>query len=296
MSEKRRMFEATGNKFHLNYESWVNTELDRLGGNIENEEFKMNFRLLWQDLSLGAIDIESFEAAAEHRLETGEVRQFRRQVAGLDLGRVHDSTVLTIMEVGDPVNYNVSSIMRDAPAPTYLEKTIVSWFETGGLWREQLKDLVNYLAMYAVDTLCVDATGVGDPIAEELALLLPTISVIPVKFSVVTKDHMYKAYLQEISAGRLFYAAGEETRKTGCYQRFVIEHRNLEKEWTGAYLSCHAPEGEHDDYCDSGALACYATTLDADTQAVVECSKNNIYTGGRDDRYSRADSRSDRYR
>lgn len=299
IEQKRIAYNKTKNPFHLNYEAWVFAELERMGNNLENDEFKMNFRLCWQELNLGAVDREAFYAGAEERLETGMVRQSRRQVAGLDFARMHDQTVLTIIEIGDPVEYNLPSIRKGSEdhKVSYCEKTIVAWYEANGRWKDQIEGILAFLSFYAVDTLCVDATGVGDPLAERLSDMLPHIHVEPVKFSTVSKDRLYKNYLQEIAAGRLRYAAGEQTKKSQEYLKFVHEHESLEKHWTGQYLKCQAPEGDHEDYCDSGALACWAAKIEPETQlADIDCSENPFYANRGSSRYETNNTRADRYR
>ena len=300
INEKRRMFEQTGKRFHLKYEAWVNTELEKLGGNEDNEEFKLNFRLLWQDANAGAVDKEAFIQAADERIEVGEIRQFRRQVAGIDLGKINDPTVVTVMEIGDPIDYGLPRLRNvkedDERSIVYYEKTIVGWCESYGRWRDQIKVIIEYLSKYAVDVVAVDATGVGDPVAEELATLMPEIRVVPVKFSTLTKDHLYKLYLQEISSCRLFYAAGPHTVETVEYNKFIDENLALGKDYVGQYITCFAPDGHHDDYPDSAALACYATTLDPMSEHEIECSANKLFSRDAESYDVLQCTRADRYR
>ncbi len=47
IADRRATFDRTGDPTHLGYEKWVMKELARVGGNVEDESFRMNFRLLW---------------------------------------------------------------------------------------------------------------------------------------------------------------------------------------------------------------------------------------------------------
>lgn len=293
ISEKRRAYNESvkrgkPNPFHLNYEAAVKTLLDQLGGNIDNPEFAMNYRLLWQSANVGAIDWEHFTSLRIEDLEAGEPRFHTRQVAGLDFGKYRDRTVLTIYEIDENSSLmDVQALIRPGDdAPVFHEKTIIAWCEARGKWREQLKGIVEFLTLFVVDTIVADATGVGDPLVEHLQELLPGINVVPFKLSGAGNDAVYKYYLQELEADRIRFAAGPVTRESEVFQKFEHEHRVLAKEYVGPYIRCLAPEGEHDDYPDSAALGCWAERVPQ--QARVESSVNPFYasvTAARSDRY-----------
>jgi hypothetical protein len=286
IEEKRKAYEATKKPFHLNYEAWVNGELERLGGNIDNEEFRMNFRLLWQTADLGAINLDDFLDAADESYEANVPCYNTRQVAGLDYGKKRDSTILTIMEVDDKPIFDTrarqplrdNAIMHGLQTfpVAYYRKRILGWGEfPGRRWNDILGGVVEFLQNYCVDTLVCDATGVGDPLTERMSELLPDIKVVPFVISHVGNDYMYKLYLQEFEAGRIIYPAGPETVNRLEFQQFKHEHEILTKHRAGVYIRCEAPEGEHDDYPDSGALACVASTMPVEVG--VESLSNPLF-------------------
>lgn len=295
ITEKRKAFEETGDPKHQLYEKWVAGELKRLGGNIENEEFRQNFRLLWQEAHLGAIDPESLAAAGDYQMEFVEGGFSKRYVAGLDYGRKRDVTILSIAEVETEPIIDTRAVLRPGDdTPVYFVKRFVAWYEIPGRkWHDILGQVVEALTRYSVDMIYCDGTGIGDPLSEQLAALAPSVTVVPFVMSHIGNDRAYRYYIQEIEAGRMRYVAGEETAKRPEWQEFVHEHSELLKDRVGVLIRCYAPEGEHDDYCDSGALCCLAATQPAVSNQ-VEVEQNPFYARG-GQRNSNT-SRADRYR
>lgn len=295
IAEKRKTFEQTGDPKHLNYEKWVKSELLRLGGNTENEEFRQNFRLLWQEADADAIDQAAFQDAALHDEEFVPSEFNKRVVASIDYGKKRDATVMTIMEVDDTPIIDTHSIIRmGESAPVFYRKKIIAWYEIEGRrWRNILSSAAEILSHYSVKLLVADGTGLGDPLSEQLQDLIPGITVVPFVMSHVGNDKLYKLYTQELEAGRITYVAGEKTRNLLCFQQFVREHDVLMKERLGIYWKFFAPDGDHDDYCDSAALCCYAASLQVEDFASVECGDNPFYASRTS--YNHA-SRAERYR
>ena len=270
IDSRRQKYRETGIERHLDYEKWVAGQLDKLGGNVDNDEFAMNFRLLWRDVSIGAVDMKAFSASADLEREANVPKRTGTIVAALDLGRINDASVLTVGEVETPdETYANVDIMEGGVV--FCHKHILGWLAPKGMWHEQLDEIVRYLDRYAVQILLVDGTGVGDPIAEQLRMMLPGIRVISFKMSTSANDTVFRNYLAELEAGRFTYPAGEVTRQSPEYEAFVIQHRMLTKELTrGTYLKCCAPEGEHDDYPVSSALFCWAATMVDGTEVVAK--------------------------
>lgn len=294
--DKRRKYEETKDPKHLAYEKWVAGELRRLGGNIENEEFRQNFRLLWQEANTGAIDRDAFAEAGDYQMEQVTSGFTRRYVAGLDYGRKRDCTILTIAEVDDTPIVDVRAVIRpNEESPTYFVKRIVAWYEIPGRkWHDILATVVEKLSLYSVDTVVCDGTGVGDPLTEQLQALVPGMYIITFMMSHVGNDKAYKYYIQEIEAGRMRYVAGDKTRMTPEFEQFVHEHEELLKDRVGVFIRCYAPEGEHDDYCDSGALCCWAAAQPRSEEGVE--TVDNPFYATRSSRQDFNPTRADRYR
>lgn len=268
IAEKRRAYDRDGNPFHLNYEKFVANEIRRLGG-TDSDEFKMNFRCLWQESRVIAIRPDVFEAAMDTTLTAG-ARRGGFQVAGLDIGKVTDSTVLTVMNVdlAHPIRNPFTLPDAEEEKQIYYSKYITDWLELGGSFEGsagQYRKLIEYLEMTSVQVLCIDCTSIGDPVFERIeAMIGGTVICVPFRFGPVSKSELYKYYLQEVNSGRVRYAASKQTRERFEYRKFLAEHLDLDKEDRGGYVICRAPEGGHDDYPDSAALACWAEKVAAD--------------------------------
>lgn len=265
IAEKRRAFEQDGNPFHLNYEKSLKGDIFRLGGEAEarrNPEFQMNYMCLWRESRVIAIREDVFRAGGLTFLEAGR-RRGALQVGGLDIGKIIDSTVLTVGEVdmANPIHNPFYLPEADLDKQNYYVKTIVDWLELGGSFEGntgQYRMLVEYLMDMSVAILVVDCTAIGDPVFERIqALVGDSINCVPYRFGGVSKSILYKYYLQEVHASRLLYPAGEQTRGTQEFQKFVSENLALDRIEHAGYATCQAPEGEHDDYPDSAALMCW---------------------------------------
>lgn len=284
-AEKRRSYEKTRNPFHLNYEKFVNNEIFRLGG-IDSSEFKMNFRCMWQESRVIAVRSDVFLAAADGNIEAGRYPG-SFQVAGLDIGKINDATVLTVMNVdyGNPIINKSSLPGADEDKQVYYHKTVLDWLELGGSFEGntgQYRMLVDYLSETGVQVLVIDATSMGDPVFERIeAMIGGTIECIPFRFTSMSKSELYKYYLQELHARRITYAGGPETKKRFEFGKFQQEHLDLDREDYGGYAVCQAPDGGHDDYTDSAALACWAEKM-AQKGAMPEISVSSASAfGGR---------------
>lgn len=305
-AEKQRAFEETGETVHTLYALSVKSDLQKLyGGNAEAPAFRLNYRLLWQDANLGAIDRRSLDNSkcdglagwngkVNYCREVQEPRQWCRQVAGIDVGKKRDMTVVTVMEIDPVAVYTMTELMRPGSEPLEAHtKTIIAWYEIPGRsWREINKGIIRALAGHNCDTIVIDGTGVGDPVSEMLQLQAPDLNVVPYIMSAKGNDNAAKLYAQELDSGRLLYCAGPETQSTREYQEFIRQHELAEYKTTQHFISYCAPEGDHDDYLDSAMLANIAalmpepnnaenTTNPAYEQQEVYRSREERYTTGR---------------
>jgi Terminase large subunit, T4likevirus-type, N-terminal len=286
---------------HLNYAKFIQGEIRRLGG-THSEEFKMNFRLLWQESRAIAFS-EKVIASAAGFFEATAKQTRGIQVAGLDIAKEGDSTVLTIVEVDTQVTQaeRDKSSRQSTPVAIHFTKRVLAWLELQGSFEHvQYDAIVEFMANFNVRRLVGDATGMGDPVVERLSVLLRPleIEVVPFVYSTSSKSDLFKYYIQEFVAGRFKYPAGPQTMDTREFREFVEQHADLTRGYSGNYLYCEASTAtNHDDYPCSAALACYGArdvvsemeipTIQSTTWAQVAGNRHASY---------RAASRSDRYR
>jgi len=149
-------------------------------------------------------------------------------VMGVDLGKYHDFTVITVI---DRMNHHV-----------------VHWdrFQAIG-WPLQIRRIIDTSKKYNDALVNVDATAVGDPIAEEL--MNAGLSVNEFKYSNTMKNKLILKLSSFIEHQRIRYPDNEilidELNSFGY---------NISKEGNTKYS---APEGAHDDCVNSLALAVY---------------------------------------
>lgn len=288
------------NAFHLAYTKFINSEIVRLGG-TDNEEFKMNFRLLWQESRQIAITDTEIERAALPEAELLQGSRHGVQVAGLDIAKNDDSTVLTVAEVDLSVPIFEAEVSKhNVPGSVHYVKTIIGILELQGSFEQlQYNAITDFLSGFRVQKLVSDSTGMGDPVTERVSVLVSAfgIEVEPYTYSHVSKDALWKYYLQEFKARRVLYPAGPHTRETTTYKRFVEQHGDLSREYRGSYLTCYAgSSGGHDDYPNSAALATWAAKGIVGKAIVptVQVTSSGIVSGSR--RTHSVSSRADRYR
>jgi hypothetical protein len=310
ISEKEAAYKRDGNKFHLYYRSFVNRQIKKSG--INSLAFRMNFMLKWQESNL---DVFSAAALLDAQDPTRHLNQYLAtgltRVAGIDVGKNNDPTVITINEV----DFENPIVLRDPISGEELEfyrKEFVALKELEGNFEDrndqqgQYSHAVDFLREWDVVRATIDATSIGDPVAERMQKLTPEIEWEFFKFSTPTKHNLYKAYIDEIESGRQKIAASKQSKELMEFLKWEEEHRTLEKHYTGnKYMDCRAPEPEskaarnaetegeyHDDYPDSSALAAWAarsSTL-SEVELVASGSGSGYSRGGRgttQERYGR---------
>lgn len=282
------------------YAKYVTAERDRYGE--DSDEFRMAYRLHWLIERSTFVSTEELNECGikKNRLlrrsfGAGRVSLFmcsnnyvtfdskNRHVAGIDIGRDNDSTVITVLRVwwDNPIKIGEQTVY-------YCH--IANWLELQGDDHEkQYPAIVDFLKNYRLDCVVVDATGRGDPVYDRLrAELKPfDVPVVAFVFNQATKHQGYTLLQQEVKHNRVTYPAGANAQKPAKFKRFQQQFEDLEKGWRGKYMVVEAPKRStggrrikdmHDDYPDSLMLALYATQSRAVLQEVEVTAKNPFYT------------------
>jgi hypothetical protein len=260
-------------KYNPRYKKYIEKEKARYGE--DSDFFRMSYKLEW------ILDRGMFmsEQMFEDMLNKGikhEDTCAKYCVAGIDLGKKHDSTIVTVGWV------DRSSMIEDQAtgAMKAINKEVLNWLELqGDDYESQYHEILDFLKNYNIKCIFVDATGVGTPIADRLIYGFENIAdVIPYEFTTTTKSEMWKNLQTEIRAGRLKVPYHAKTQKLRTFRKFYQQMQDLEKEYKGQNLVCQHPQDDkdaHDDYCDS--LALFALAADYDSMSTVEMTDNDIY-------------------
>jgi len=260
-------------KYNPNYKKFVRGELRRLGEDAD--EFQLSYALKWL-LERGMFTTEQrMEELGDKSMEI--VKQWMRSpvVVGVDPARKQDSTVVTVLWVD-----------WDRPDEFgFYDHRVLNWLETNDDWETQYYKIIDFLSNYDVAYVGVDSQGVGDAVADRLAVLMatthPDAQVVCLGSNTSDQSVRWKHLMQLMDRGMVSWPWHAKTRRLKLHKRFVQQMTDLEKKYQGKYMVGEAPdEAEaHDDYPDSLALAC-AMTLDA-TMPEVEVSESPFHPRGR---------------
>jgi hypothetical protein len=278
--EKRAAYDRTKNPVHLAYERYVQNYLKKHGES--STAFRMNFQLKWQEARMDAISARAMLDSMDLSRELNVMRPAGSddyewpRVAGIDVAKDNDQTVVTILET-DRRHPIMIKDEKSGDVIPYYNSRVVGLLAIQGEFEDlpdgtpgQYTRIVRFLRMWHVQSAAIDATSMGDPVYERLTVLAEEIDFDPIHFSSSTKSDLFKHYLGEWESNRLKVASGGKSRELPEWQHFYEEHKTLEKSWNGQYLVCHAPEPTsvarkmpqqseyHDDYPVSGALSCWA--------------------------------------
>ena len=308
---------TVGVKYNPQYAKYIEKEKYTLGEN--SDEFRMSYKLEWilargmfisdwnkYELTNGDPTKETVDFSPEHVFE--EVVRKLPCVAGIDLAKESDSTVITIVET-DWDNPVVSEINKDTGEEfKAYDSLILNWkeidsFESADGYEDefgnqidgyeyQYYEIVEFLKQYNVKKIMIDATKESS-LSDRLRANLGDIEVIGCVFSAQFKSEMYKVLDSEIKNRRAKFPTGRATRDSREFIRFKEQMSRLEKNYRGQLMDCHHPDrrGERDDYPDSYALAVYGTRTEANNLKVEEDAVNRIY---RDDKKAQVIKRKNR--
>lgn len=243
-------------KYNPKYAKYIEGEKARLGE--DSDEFQMSYNLKWI-LERGMfVDPSKFEKLGDPNSNIVYTDHLKPHVAGIDLGKQSDSTVITIVEV-DYENPILVEKSKEIGVPDYYayRTHIKYWHEIqGDNYESQYYEIMDVLKNFNLVRVVVDATAVGSPISDRLQANLDC-EVIPYVFNVSSKSDLYKHFDAEIKGGRFSYPASEAVKETREYKKFLKQMVDLQKTYSGQHMVVsHPPErGAHDDYPDSAALA-----------------------------------------
>ena len=208
--------------------------------------------------------LHDFEITTPESLEPG--RDYGPNITvGVDVGKSVNSTVITGWQreksVGDNIGDDVARLI-------YIEEINP---RSGGhdipYQRQRIIDVSNALG---ADKLIVDCTGIGGAIEQDLRLACinssPQIHFIGFVFTggpKGTKTQMYRDYQSYVQQQRVVIPKPDNLapHESRLINKWIREHFDLQytMDATNKTERIAAPDGKHDDYCDSSAMGLHAT-------------------------------------
>lgn len=295
-SKKRCHFEydyTVVQRYNPRYRKYIVKERERLGE--DSEDFRLKYKLHWLSdkgvfISSDLLDECAITNVKEGKLIAKDKRSrtksnymvFERkpwfvhsdaetdgQVAGIDLGKDVNSTVVSVAKVwwDYPVMYG-EEYRYFVHIQNFLELV-------GDDHEAQYPMIYDFLKRYNVGSIIIDATGRGDPIYTRMKYDLEGfgINVVPFVFTEKSKDVLYKVYLQELTNKRFTFPAGKKAVSKKEYTRMYSQMIDLEKFWRGNKMVVHKPKDSkeaRDDFPDSMALTCYLVNINESMEAEMD--------------------------
>ena len=290
---------VTGEKNHFEYNWKVGARYnslyrdkviqERAKYGADSDEFRMAYMCQWL-LERGMFTTVTILKSSKTLVPDGPFSLLswgspdRSQVAGIDFGKVNDSTVVTVVEVDweDPSISHYADNFESSVSFTAFTKYLLNWLEIrGDDYESQYGDIVKFLGRFPkMEKLVLDSTSLGSPMVDRFrASLGGEMEVEAFPFSTVHKSEGYKVLSTDIVAGRIRLPFSYSARREPLFQRFAAQLLDLQKSYTvGNLLVCRAPEeaGAHDDFPDSLMMANWG----ANTRAVssqIEVLSGNIF-------------------
>lgn len=294
--KKRNHFEynyETIIKYNPKYAKTVEAAKKIMGEN--SVEFEMSYKLKWVFQFGMFIDGELFttDPVADSTLDRMDYCKDQVCIAGIDVGKSQDSTVVTI---GIP-NYESPVVLEkateyDAEDYVLYDIKIIDWLEiVGDNYEEQFYKVKDYLNRFNIKLCVIDGSGVGSPVADRLAANVD-FPVIPFVFTPASKSMLMKNFSAYLNNKCFHYPSSSSAQDTIEYRKFQEQCLELTKDYRGDKLVVAAPKerNKHDDYPFSAALMVWGLKHDVgevevvDNNEFIQTTKRNIFVGRRNHR------------
>ncbi len=251
VSQRRQIYDETGDARHLIYEQTVRQEIEKYG--LEADEIQQPYFGKWL-IGTGNFTTEEdlLMLVEPNRRPTFHSKNVGYCFVGIDTAKHPDSTVITILR------WNPE---RKFEGKVEAKKEIINWGELRGeTYQDQFDIILNLLGNYNVVAIAIDSTGQGDFMPDMFEKHTEWSNELNglyrVKFSQVSKDQLYKNL--KVTIKELLTTLPNLGTKQG--ERFKQQVLDLQQEHKGQLLSVSHPDAPnaHDDYPDSWALAEWA--------------------------------------
>ena len=262
IEQKREMFEKTKDVSYLNYEKYFKDEVEKHG--LGSDYIKTQFLLDWV-LERNMFVSPSKMAKMCVNLPVVKEDLVNDIFIGIDCAKESDSTVACA--------WRWEMYQRPEWAEPKKCLRVLDWYVINKeLYSDQWEVLEGeFLNHYKLYKLNIDGTGSGDGTGDWFLKKYDKITydifkareannrrgtVRPIKFTAQSKNIMYKQLQQLIDNDQVLIPIDADGIG---YNKFVLESKNLLKEYKGDLLSVHHndEEGATDDCWDALAMTCY---------------------------------------
>lgn len=204
---------------------------------IDEAVFNTEFCCEFMDSNSTLFSYELLRNCIYQSMPSGNAKTY----LGIDIGRSHDKTAISILK-------EISKLYYLDHVETLQNKE----------FEEQFKYICKIIDQYSPAKVCIDATGIGAQISEQLRKKYPSL-VVEIKFNNNNKNEMFGNLKQKFGTSELFIPDIEEIiNDLHKIKRVVSASGNL------SYKASSDDTG-HADIATSLALAVYATTKSRQT-------------------------------
>jgi hypothetical protein len=208
-------------------------EIEAARRDLPRELFRQQFEAVFLD-GEGAVFRGHYDCIEPGDWFPARPESGRRYLAGIDLAKSADFTVVAILELGPPHRLVHLERWQDQPWPAQANRIVALAKEWGWL------DAV------------VDATGVGSAVTDDL-IFGHGIEVRPVVFTHAVKNSMVNELRLAFEQGGLILPATKSTRETRAMFAELDAYRS--KLTAAGTLTYSHPDGGHDDTVSALMLA-----------------------------------------
>ncbi|SMB97973.1 Mu-like prophage FluMu protein gp28 [Thermanaeromonas toyohensis ToBE] len=201
-------------------------EIERIRREIPEVAFRIEYLAEFVDDDTAVFPWAVLQDVFEDYTPLGKPEPGHRYSIGVDLAKYQDYTVITVLDISEP------------------PYKIAEWYRYRGRLYGDIVAHVNELQAKYSAKVYLDATGVGDPVAEQVRNCEPFV------FTVRSREELISNLVVQVEQKKLLLPAGNTMLRDElrCFQRVR----------RGTTVKAEAPEGRHDDCVMSLALACWA--------------------------------------
>lgn len=247
-------------QFNNRYKKYVAERLkDVVEGRISKSAFDRGYSLIWGHESSLFMNKERLQSCMDEQCNYSNEDKNPDSliVAGIDLGKKVDSTVVTLLKY-----------IKNPKKDKFL---ILKWLQIDGLSYSEQKSLIfDFLNNYYISTILIDSTGIGEAIADDFETYYANTGVFIDRFNYSDKSKSF-GYMQldaSFDIGRISIPASYKVQQTPEFKRFKKDCFSSVWVQRKNFMLVESPATKqktlHDDYLDSLMLAnlCLMNELD----------------------------------